>query len=307
MREPTTGSDLRQIIVDHARSNGEGDLEQKAVERRFEEDKGRLREVFGCVIEQEGRNNPYTLRAIEKPLIDLSFDSVMAVAFLGANFSAPGVPMGEEVQALIEQIKLAIPVETRGKIERQKHTLEMDLAIQDAPILEDIQRDIDTTLKQGRLLQVLYQGNSDTEPWWYDIEPERAYVKNTHRYLFARCRSAHSPEKKILEGRHINFRMDRIRETRPLPNHFTKIRPRTIELEYLLSAEVARGGVTQHFKGQQAFEQSDGSVKVKVASENLFIDLRKLLHYGAMCKVTGGEEAVAEMKKIVGDLAGLYE
>jgi predicted DNA-binding transcriptional regulator YafY len=101
--------------------------------------------------------------------------------------------------------------------------------------------------------------------------------------------------------------MDRIQQTRPLPEHFVPTRPRTIELEYVLSPEVARGGVTQHFKHQQVFFDRDGSAIVKVASENLFTDLRKLLHYGAACKVVGGDEAVQQMKEITRQMAQLYE
>jgi predicted DNA-binding transcriptional regulator YafY len=215
--------------------------------------------------------------------------------------------MEREVQMLIEQIKSVLPVQTRRKIETQKRTLEMDLAVRDALIPESIQVNINTTLNERRVLQIWYQGNNDQQPWWYDIEPERAYVKNAHRYLYARCRSAHSAEKKGIEGRHIEFRMDRIHDTRPLPEHFIPTRPRTVELEYTLSAEVARGGVTEHFKGQQVFYLEDGSAKINVASENLFTDLRKLLHFGAACKVVGGGEAVSQMKEIVKQLARVYE
>jgi|GEM_PF-1165273 len=306
MREPSTATELRQIIIDHAREIGDGVLEPKALDRRFEEDKNRLRDWFGCVIEHEGRNSPYILIAIEKPLIDLSTEAILGMAFLNSNFSAPTVPMGGEVRTLIDQIKSVLPVQTRRKIETQKRTLEMDLAVRDAPIPEYIQLDIDTTLNERRVLQIWYQGNDDQQPWWYDIEPERTYLKNAHRYLYARCRSAHSQEKKGIEGRHIEFRMDRIHKTQPLPDHFLKIRPRTIELEYTLSAEITRSGITQHFKDHHVFLQFDGSVKVKVASENLFTDLRKLLHYGAMCKVIGGDEAVAEMKKIIHDMNQIY-
>lgn len=306
MRGPASHEDLQQIIAEHARDNGEEELTLKALSRRFEEDKSRLQGFFGCTIEREGKQGLYVLTAIDMPLIDLPEDAVKGLAFLKSNFADPAIPMGYEVRALIARINDVLPKKTRRLLEQQKNLLEMDLAVRDAPISPSIQQDIHSTLGRRRL-QILYRAAQDDEVSCYDIEPERAYVKNAHQYLYARCYRAYNSAKRGIEGRHIEFRMDRIHETRPLPEHFTPIRPHITELEYVLSPEVARGGVTQHFKNQQVFIAEDGSARVKVASENLFTDLRKLLHYGAACKVVGGDEAVHQMKEIVQQMAERYE
>jgi len=306
MRESASGAELKQIILNHALEIGDGELESKALERRFEEDRGRLRDWFGCVIEHDSKISPYTLTYIQTPLIDLSEDAAQGLAFLRANFSAPKALMGEEVGALMEQITRVLPLQTRRTIDKQRKMIEMDLVVKDSrPIPEKIWQDIESTLGSRRLM-MLYRDRNDLQPWWYDIEPERWFVETGHLYLFARCNSAHNPDKKDRENQHIHFRVDRIHETRPLPDHFTPRRPYTHELEYTLSPEIAKGGVTEHFKGQQVFYQDDGSAKISVASDNLFIDLRKLLHYGASCKVIGGDEAVAEMKKIIHDMNQIY-
>ena len=53
-------------------------------------------------------------------------------------------------------------------------------------------------------------------------------------------------------------------------------------------------------------QHEDGSATVRAMSNMLFLDLRKLLHYGAACRVIGGEKAVREMKAIIGQMYKTY-
>lgn len=307
MREPASGAELRQIIIDHAEDIGDGQIDGKALERRFEEDRVRLREWFGCDIKRDPETAAYTLKAIEYPLIDLSEEAREGLAFLRANFSSPNTLMGEEVRSLIEQITRIVPSETQKAITKRRKMIEMDVVVQHiGQIPDNIWFDIEATIGSRRLA-IHYQDRQDSQPWWYDIEPERWFEEGKHLYLYGRCHAAHNPDKKNRENTHIRFRIDRIHQSRPLPEHFTPTRPRTYELEFQLAPELARNGVTELFKNQHVFYLEDDSAKVKVASENLFVDLRKLLRYGPLCQVIGGAEAVAEMKRIVRDLAKLYD
>lgn len=307
MREPATGDELRQIILDYADKNGDGQLDAKAVDRRFEEDRNRLRDWLGCEIVRDPRTATYTLNTLEHPLIDLSAGAVEALAFLKSNFGSPNTPMGEEVLTLIEQITLTLPAQTRRTIETRRRMIEMDLAVQDfQQVPEKVLLDIEATLGNRRL-EILYQSNASAEPWRSDVEPERLYVDKSHLYLYARCQRAHDSAKKSREGIHIPFRVDRILDTRPLPNSFVPKPPKTQPLTYMLTAEVARGGVSEHFKGQTVSYDADGNAIVTAESANLFVDLRKLLHYGPACQVIGGDEAVQRMKDIIQQMSRMYE
>lgn len=307
MREPATGDELRQIIIHHADRNGEGQLNAKAVDRRFEEDRNRLRDWLGCEIIRDPKTATYTLKTLEHPLIDLSGRAVEALAFLKSNFASPNTPMGEEVMILIEQITLMLPAQTRHVIETRRRMIEMDLAVQDfQQVPEKILRDIDATLG-NRVLEILYQSNTSAQAWWYDVEPERLYAEKSHLYLYARCQRAHDSAKKNRENIHITFRVDRILDTRPLPSSFIPKRHKTRPLTYVLMAEVARGGVTEHFKGQSVSYDDVGNAVVTTESANLFVDLRKLLHYGPACQVIGGDEAVEQMKNLVRQMSQIYE
>lgn len=183
----------------------------------------------------------------------------------------------------------------------------MDLAVQDfESVPEKVLDDIAATLG-SRVLEIQYQSNASTEPWRCDVEPERLYVEKSHLYLYARCQRAHDSAKKSREGIHIPFRVDRILDTRPLPNSFVPKPPKTQPLTYMLTAEVARGGVTKHFKNQSVGYDEAGNAIVTAESANLFVDLRKLLHYGPACQVIGGDEAVQRMKDLIREMSRIYE
>lgn len=306
LQGPVYSHELHTIFEEYTLRQGDTKVTKEELSKRFSHDCKRLKDWFDCEWDYDPKTTIYTLTKIDFALIDLSEEAVQGLAFLNANFSSPKILMGEEVRGVIEQITRIVPSETRKAITKRRKMIEMDLAVKDTRQISDkLWADIESTLGTRRL-EIFYQASKDSQPWWYDIEPERWYAENGHLYLRGRCYAAHNPDKKDHESKHISFRVDRIHESRPLPDHFTPTRPRTTELEYILAPEIARGGISEHFKNQQIFYLDDGSVKVNVASENLFIDLRKLLHYGAMCKVIGGAEAIREMEKIIHHMAQLY-
>lgn len=106
-----------------------------------------------------------------------------------------------------------------------------------------------------------------------------------------------------------DFRLGRMRNPKVLPTHFPlgKRPVPSYELSYELAPKVARLGVTEYFKDSKIEQREDGSAIVRATSTNLFQDLRILLHYGANCRVIGGEKAVHEMKALVEGMFKRYQ
>jgi predicted DNA-binding transcriptional regulator YafY len=293
MRAPASSADLLQIVADH-----DHDLPPSRIQKRFEEDRKHLREVFGCDLYYNRATDQYELRGMDRALIDLSDESLRGLAFLQTTFSHPEAVNGADVRALIDQITLLLSDARQRELGRIRGIIEVRLQPRDSDdIPEAVWKAIRAACSEKRQLQFEYRspGHHDGVTHIRIVEPHRYYF-DKHYYLDAYCRE--SSGKALNEWR--LYRLGRISNPHVLPSHFTPRRSRrSYELVYELGAEVARMGVSRHFDDQQIFPQDDGSAIVKVQSHDLFSDLRALLHYGPACRVVGGEEAVGEMRKLV--------
>jgi predicted DNA-binding transcriptional regulator YafY len=312
MRGNTPSPELLDIVYSAARDEGE-ELTLSAAQKRFEEDRARLKLWFECDWEYDRKAEEYELLTVGLPLLDLSDPAAQGLAFLDATFSANDAPMRDEVQTLVRHIKMLLPPVRRREIDRYR-TLTMDIKQRDKDEIDDEIHDmVQQACSECRQLEFDYSSPQRTDgPVWHLVEPMRYFFDpvRSHYYLEAFNLESHSQTYGRQSARKVwTYRLGRIKNARILPNHFAT-RERhvpTYPLEYTLTPEVARFGVTEHIPNSLIFSQEDGSALIQAKSKNLFFDVRTLLHYGANCRIIGGEEALRQVKPIVEQMYNLYQ
>ncbi len=276
---------------------------EKAIQRRFEEDRDRLREWFGCELEYDRKTNVWRIESIQNPPFDLPDDAIRGLAFLQTTFGGRNVPMSEEVLALFNAIIQGIPEERRKELRKQRGLIELNLEQRDSDkISNEVMEKIKQACMEHRTIEFDYHANrQDGATVVHNVQPYRYFFEDGHYYLEAYCLETRSINGRFSQDKMWRYRMGRISKMRLLPNVFVpKQHIKTNELIYELSPEVARLGVTEHFPNSVIEMHEDGSATVRAYSTTLFFDLRRLLHYGPGCRVIGDEEAVREMKVIIG-------
>jgi hypothetical protein len=314
LRDSATTDELHRIIRTEANREQETSLTEKALQRRFDEDKRRLQDWFKVELRYDRSNGTYSLNHIGSPLIDLSDDSLRALAFLEQTYSGDEVPMAVDVRALLMSIQMLLSQERLKDLYNIRGLLEMQLAVADDDVIDpDVWDAVKISTSEHRQLEFDYfsAGNTSTHANQYQVEPVRYYFDTVRKHYYLECflvrsTSSHKGFRDQI-GKVMHLRLGRMKNPRILPTHFVANRRiPTKELIYELDPVVARRGVTRHFPEMQVYPRVDGGAKVIVASRNLFFDLRTLLHYGGNCKVIGGEEAVREMKTLVRSLHQRY-
>jgi len=310
MKGPAASEELLEIVYEKTHQNGE-DLTRSKALRRFEEDRARLKEHFRCEIDYDRSDNLYSLLDIGRPLFDLPSDALHGLAFLKSTFSNPAAPKSSEVKILLDRVTAILPKKTQRAL-LEPGMLEFDLRQRDDDtILEDVWDAVETACGASRQLEFDYQSpkRTDGDLVHHLVEPYRYYFDPTRCHLYLECYWIHSYSHTggHREQHKMNsFRLGRMQNPKVLPSHFLKRRIPQEELTYELAADIARLGVTKHFKDMQIINHEDGSVTVHAMSSNLFFDLRTLLHYGPNCRVIGGHKAVTEMHTLVNAMYGLY-
>jgi len=316
MHGSSSGDELRRIVNDKATDDGD-DLSLDALDKRFEEDRARLRNWFACDLSYDRSSDTYTLMGMERPLLDLNENALRGLTFLHTTFRSDSAPMSAEVQALLDSLWLVLPKTRWKNVERQRGLLELDLSARDQDVIADVAwQKVQEAVSQHQHLEFEYKSPSQpiNQPEvLHIVEPRRYFFdpSSGHYYLEACHVETYGPAGRKIWTNGIleRFRMGRIQNPRILPNRFVPDgrRYKTSELVYELTPQIARGGVTLHFPNSTKIEREDGSVEVRTTSTSLFFDLRRLLHYGANCRVIGGEEAVNDMKKLIKQLYERYE
>jgi len=312
MRGDATRQDLINIVMSHTDPNDDP-LDRKAAEKRFENDRVRLRENLNWDFGFRQQDKTAYFKQNDRPFIDLSPEAIRGLAFIQQSFGASSTPHFIELKALTETLLLALSVERRYELDAQRSLLKLDLQPLDGDnVPDDVFEKIRTACAEHRLLEFDYYSSkqSDGVPRRHTVEPYNYYFENEHYYLDAECRHVltvkgiwHPPQPTA------PYRIGRMNNLEVLSSRFDAYRrtPKTLEVKYWLAPEIARYGATQRFKGSQIELQTDGSAIITFQSKNLFMDLRELLHYGANCRVLGGEQAVNEMKAIVAAMWQQYE
>jgi predicted DNA-binding transcriptional regulator YafY len=310
MRGAATGAELRTLIRQHAAPHDS--LTEAQIEKRFEECRHRLKESFQCTLHYERGTDSYTLERIERALLDLSPEAVRGFAFLQSIFRSDSAPMSEDVQALLDRLLTLLPSERRREVEQAPSVLEIDLQVRDQDfIAPEVWEGVQRAIRQHRQLEFAYSAKKDGDRVKHIVEPLRCTFDPVrgHYYLHTLRVETISVNgaKRWADNVIYSYRLGRMSEVRVLPTHFVAgQRIKRFELRYVLSADLARKGVTQHFPDSTIIPHSDGSVEVVASSTDIFSDVRRLLHYGANCRVIGGDAAVDEMRKLVRGLAEVY-
>lgn len=309
LRAPAHTDQLLDLVRQHSESDE--DISDSALRKRFENDRQRLREWFGCDLAFDHRSGIYELKSVDFPLLDLPDDAARGLAFLQATF-IQNTPMQAEIKSLSDQIMMVIPEARRREVARER-TIQLDLATKDQDEIDPRVREaVERATYEHRLLEFWYHSpqQDDQKPRRHKVEPMRFFYDTIwkHYYLEAYCLETFSEAFGVVVKPDVRrYRLGRMREVKLLPQKFAPGRslPR-YEIVYELAPHIAREGVTLHFPDSVVTPFDDGSVEIRAISNNLFFDVRTLLHYGAGCKVTGGGEAVAEMKRLVQKLSRQY-
>ena len=167
--------ELLQIVESEIRENHES-VSLSSTQKRFEEDRRRLRNWFCAEIEYDRREDSYTLTNIHRPLIDLPEDAVRGLAFLQATFAPEEAVMGAEVLALINSVQMLLPDQRRREIERERGLIEANLQPRDE---DDIPNGLLDTLsrvcsqRQQVEFDYIAASNQDGIPRTHVVEPLR--------------------------------------------------------------------------------------------------------------------------------------
>lgn len=308
LRGTAKTEELLAIVADEI--YGEGDSSPSAIEKRFENDRARLKDYFGCEIKYSRKDDGYyTLVGFRKPLFDLPPDAERGFAFLQTTFHSL-TPYHDEVKALLETLKMALPDERLRQIDRERSQIKLDLDKLDSDVIEP--ETIERLLKAVRSVQVqftyLSPGQDDEKPRVHRVEPHKLYFSDGHHYLLAYSLESDGPDGPFRPNRWIPFRLGRMKDLQVLNQRFNpdaRYIPQE-KLIYRLDAKIARGGITQRFEIINTTAQEDKSVIVEAISYDLFRDVRTLLRYGSRCTVLGGDAALNMMKEIVMKMYNSY-
>ncbi|MCB0144394.1 MAG: WYL domain-containing protein [Caldilineaceae bacterium] len=284
--------------------------------RLFENDLLRLREL-GMDYEHERKSGEYSFRTFGSfsPLC-LTDAELATVAFLAESFQGDA-PNSAGVQQLLRRILDLLPANQQEEVVGRRQRLRMDLQRRSTQAIpRKVQTAIERTVGRQQLRFAYLSPNQadaaarihTVEPWEYVFDTARG-----HYYLEAYRRSVEGPYGLWKEGQWQRYRPERIdpASVQVLPDRLPPTPPKRPRhpLEYWLAPEIARlGQITRHF-GDMAIHETDGEgwVRVTATTDNLFLAVRQLLHYGPNCRVTGDAEARREMATLVAKMAEAYE
>jgi predicted DNA-binding transcriptional regulator YafY len=307
-------SHVQQVLGDEAY----GDVSSSRANKRFENDKYRLRDRLGVDLAYSSEAGGYVIRDTERPLLDIADQHLETLAFLADTFQ-PGSPHATQVQALIETLIRWLGPERRRIYERLRGIApDLELRLRDSDeIAPDVWEAVQEAYNAKQQLQFDYISSryedglprqNIVEPWGFYFDTARG-----HYYLRGYCLWRDGPNGITEPRAYRNYRLGRIQagSAQVLP---TKLPPlprasRRYDVVYELSPEIARLGVSRQpgLVGEQQAEPAEaGWTRVIGQAEDLFLLSRNLLYYGANCRVLGGPELLREIQQLVSGLAEVY-
>jgi hypothetical protein len=305
-------SDLIAIIREYEDQAATPSDEQ--LHDKMEKDIKRLRDSLHHDIQYIRAEKVYHLAQLAHPLIDLPDESLRALAFLEKTFSDAAIPYHDEVMKLLHFIRFALPEARAEQVGKIRGLLEVELNARDSKaIAPELLEKVSRACSAHHEIEFLYLSprHIDGKPRRHRVEPYRLYLEPVRRHymLDAFQLEISEPYQKFPNRMGSPYRLERISDLKVLPKRFVprQLRPEGKEIIYRLAPSIARlRDIIPHIPESQIEYLPDGSAEVYAVSYNLFNDLRGLLHYGANCQVLGGEEALAEMKKLVHGLSAMY-
>ncbi|MFN8440677.1 MAG: WYL domain-containing protein [Caldilineaceae bacterium] len=315
-RQPCSREALIEFVnIDCTESAYSDFNETRNRSKQFENDISRLRN-WGVDIHHHDKDYHLVSYGEFNP-VGLSEEDLAALAFVTETFS-PGAPNSEAIQHMVRTISDWLPENQRNTIAMRRQRLRIDLRRRDEDEINfKVEDAVNRAIQQRRLLRFSYlsPGQADGVPRLHTVQPWYLTYDTVrhHQYLDAYRLQVAGPYGTWKEAQWQKYRLGRIQGEgiEVLPDKFAALEPKRprYRLEYLLAPEIARlGEITRHFEDMQVGEaDKDGWVQVNATTDDLFMAVRQLLHYGSKCKVTGGAEARREMRVVVEELAKLYE
>ncbi len=306
-RGPATRDELIHVVEMMLGGAAYGAAPEKALERDVQQ----LRQTFGVTIRL--RQGTYSLAALgELPLLDLPDPALRAMAFLYSTFQ-PGAPGTADVRGLLDTLVSYLPEDRRKTIHRMRSVPHLDLHPVDAGEIDE--RNLNTieraVVKRYRLaFDYLSPRHEKREPRRHVVEPYDLDFEDGHYYLDAFCLHWSGPLGSRDHYNYIQYRVDYIvpGSARMLPNKLApgRRKPRTYMLRYELAPVIARGGVSRRFPETEVRIRDDGWAEVTAKITNPFMAAKRLLSYGAGCRVLGPPEVVRLVREAVRGMAEIY-
>jgi len=316
-RGPTRKNELLSAVYAAEGPLAYGNATGRALDKRFEADKRRLREELHAPIYYDKAAGGYVLGVCDRPLLDLPNEDLSALRFLADTFQAD-TPHGEEVQRLIDRLASWLPDDRRSFLRRAAGKRPApDLRQRDSePIGENVWDKVLTAWQHGQELAFNYRtGHGEAlqirhhhvQPW--DVE----FTDRGHYRLLGYCLSCDGPDGPLEPRDYRHYRLSRIvsGSVRVLPRKLPPVRPRghPRRVVFELSPTIARFGVSarKELLGEPSTSPAAGGwTRVEGQTLDVFELARNLLYYGDHCHVLGGPELVEEVRGLVSGLAALY-
>ncbi len=288
----------------------------KLLDKRFGEDKKRLRERLGVDVRYDKGAGGYVIAGWERPLLNLPDADIETLAFLADTFQ-PDSPHVQEVHQLIDRLIGWMPTKRQKLFRQQAGQLPTpELRLRDK---EEITPDVWETVleavnaRQEIMFDYLSSSHSDQLPRQHHVQPwELRFTERGHYQLQGFCLFNDGPNGAWYPSRYFNYRLSRMRDVEILPRKLPGVRPggRPYLVIFELSPAIARFGVSQRSEliGEPVvLEMDEGWVRVEGTTHDIFYLARNLLYYGPNCHVLGGPELLREMRGLAAGLAEVYQ
>lgn len=321
VRQLQQGHATKQTLLDAVyRALGQDaydDVQGENLDRRFEQDKRRLREELGITVKYVVSLG-YMLDEWEYPLLNLADEQLRTLAFLADTFQ-PASPHAPNVQQLVDTLLSWVSEDRQRVYSRARGILpDVDLRLRDHDnITPDVWEAVQYAYHYRQQLEFDYLSIQQTDgiPRQHIVEPWNFYFSERGHYrIDGYCLFNDGPKGSWHPNRYFNYRLGSMvpNSVRVLP---TKLPPtpraqRPYEVIYELAPQIARFGVSRRDEllGEPIVMTLDeGWVRVEGETHDVFHLARNLLYYGGNCRVLGGPELLKEMRQLVKNLGELYQ
>lgn len=285
---------------------------------RFEKDKKRLKDLLFVPIHYDKSLKGYVIGEWERPLLNLPDDHIETLAYLSDTFQENS-PHAPEVHQLIDQLIDWLPPARQKLFKRLSGQLPTaDLRLRDS---EEIAPDVwEAVLEAWQAKQEItfdYRSSQHEDGILrqHRIQPWDLYFTDRgHWHVRGYCLFNGGPNGPWNPHDYINYRLSRIvtGSVEILSRKLPGVRPngRLHDVIFELAPAVARFGVSQR---KELIDEpiilplDDGWVRVEGKTYDVFNLARNLLYYGKNCRVLGGQDLLAEMRKLAAELAEIYQ
>lgn len=315
MRGPARRDELLAAVYAAEGADAYGRAEGRALIKRFEGDKRRLREQLRTPIRYDAAAGGYVLDTAAQPLLDLPDEELRTLAWLTDTFG-PDSPRFAEVQQLFDRLSSLLPEERRRLVQRASGRMPTpDLRRRDSETISpDVWAAVSAAYEQRRELSFDYSGGEDPTVRHHHVQPwDFEFTDRGHWRLRGFCLWVEGPEGRLEVGDYRHYRLSRMRagSARVWPRVLPPIRPRgrPVAAVFEMSPRIARFGVSarRELIGEPTITPAAGGwMRVTGQTLDVFDLARNLLYYGAHCRVVGGPELLGEVRGLVRGLGELY-